>query len=44
MGSDLRNMCRFYQAFQNWNAVRTELSWAHYNLLARIEKLTGNKL
>lgn len=34
---NLNNMRAFYQAFPIWNAVRTELSWTHYRLLARIE-------
>lgn len=34
---NLRNMRAFYQAFPNWNAVRSELSWTHYRILLRIE-------
>jgi len=34
---NLNNMRAFYQAFPIWNAVRTELSWTHYRLLARID-------
>jgi len=28
---NLRNMRSFYLAYLNRNAVRTELSWTHYN-------------
>jgi len=35
---NLRNMRSFYQAFPNWNAVRTNLSWTHYRSLIRIDK------
>jgi len=34
---NLNNMRAFYRAFPIWNAVRTELSWTHYRLLARID-------
>ena len=34
---NLRNMRRFYLIFQNWNAVRTELTWTHYRSLLRVE-------
>ena len=34
---NLRNMRSFYLMFQNWNAVRTELSWTHYRVLLRVE-------
>ncbi len=34
---NLRNMRAFYLAFQNWHAVRTELSWTHYRTLTRID-------
>lgn len=27
----------FYQAFQNCDALRHELSWTHYRLLLRVE-------
>ncbi|GHU06255.1 hypothetical protein FACS1894158_12120 [Betaproteobacteria bacterium] len=33
--SNLRNMRRFYLAFPIREAVPLELSWSHYNLLAR---------
>ena len=37
---NLRYMREFYQAFPNWNALRSKsqelLSWTHYRLLARI--------
>ena len=36
--TNLRNMRRFYQAFPNQETVSLELSWSHYNLLARQEK------
>jgi predicted nuclease of restriction endonuclease-like (RecB) superfamily len=32
---NLRFMRQFYQSYQNWNAVRSELSWTHYRLLMR---------
>ncbi len=35
--SNLRNMRRFYQAFPIRETVSPELSWSHYNALARIE-------
>ncbi|MBT2341771.1 MULTISPECIES: PDDEXK nuclease domain-containing protein [Pseudomonas] len=34
---NLRHMRDFYQTFQIWNAVRTELSWTHYRTLLRVE-------
>lgn len=34
---NLRNMRAFYQQFQNWNALRSELSWTHYRLLLRVD-------
>ncbi len=34
---NLRNMRAFYQAYPNWNAVRTELTWTHYRLLLRVD-------
>ncbi|WP_017364766.1 DUF1016 N-terminal domain-containing protein [Methylococcus capsulatus] len=36
--SNLRNMRRFYLAFPIRETLSLELSWSHYNLLARIEK------
>jgi hypothetical protein len=30
-------MRAFFQGFPIWNAVRTELSWAHYRTLLRVE-------
>ena len=33
---NLRNMRAFYQAFPIWHAVRTELSWMHYQALLRV--------
>lgn len=35
--TNLRNMRRFYQAFEKRETLSTELSWSHYNLLARID-------
>lgn len=35
--TNLRNMRRFYQAFPIRETVSLELSWSHYNLLAKIE-------
>ena len=34
---NLRHMRAFFQYFQIWNAVRTELSWTHYRNLLRVE-------
>lgn len=34
---NLRHMRAFFQGFQIWNAVRTELSWTHYRNLLRVE-------
>jgi hypothetical protein len=31
-------MCDVYRAFPIVNALRTELSWTHYRLLARVQK------
>lgn len=35
--TNLRNMRRFYQAFPIRETVSLELSWSHYNLLAKVE-------
>jgi hypothetical protein len=35
--TNLRNMRRFYQVFPIRETVSLELSWSHYNVLARIE-------
>ncbi len=35
--TNLRNMRRFYEAFQIRETVSLELSWSHYNILSRIE-------
>ncbi len=35
---NLRYMRQFYESFQKWNAVRSELSWTHYRLLMRIKE------
>ena len=35
---NLRNMRQFYDVFQMWNALRSELSWTHYRLLMRIKE------
>lgn len=32
---NLRFMRQFYQTYQNWNAVRSELSWTHFRLIMR---------
>jgi hypothetical protein len=34
---NLRHMRAFFQCFPIWNAVRSELSWTHYRVLARVE-------
>ena len=34
---NLRMMRQFYEAYPNWNAVCSELSWTHYRLLMRIK-------
>lgn len=34
----IRRMRRFYEYYPNWSTVSTELSWAHYQELIRIEK------
>ena len=39
--TNLRNMRRFYQAFPIREAVSLELSWSHYNALARIENVAA---
>ena len=36
--TNLRNMRRFYTAFEKRETVSLELSWSHYNVLSRIEK------
>lgn len=35
--TNLRNMRRFYQAFPIRETVSLELSWSHYNLLAKVD-------
>jgi hypothetical protein len=35
---NLRFIRAFYQAFPNWNALRSELTWTHYRLLSKIDK------
>ncbi|GEB72748.1 hypothetical protein PC2016_3930 (plasmid) [Pseudoalteromonas carrageenovora] len=35
--TNLRNMRRFYLAFEKQETLSLELSWSHYNVLARIE-------
>ncbi len=35
--TNLRNMRRFYLAFEKRETLSLELSWSHYNLLSRIE-------
>lgn len=39
--TNLRNMRRFYLAFEKQETVSLELSWSHYNLLSRIEKFSA---
>lgn len=34
---NLRYMRQFYRFFENWNAVRSELSWTHYRYLMKVE-------
>lgn len=34
----IRRMRRFYEYYPNWSTVSTELSWAHYQELIRIER------
>jgi len=34
---NLRHMRAFFMQFQNWNALRSELSWTHYRVLCRVE-------
>ena len=38
---NLRNMRAFYQQFDNWNALRTELSWTHYRTLLAIDNMAA---
>lgn len=39
--SNLRNMRRFYLAFENRETLSLELSWSHYNVLSRIENVSA---
>ncbi|WP_249365843.1 PDDEXK nuclease domain-containing protein [Pseudoalteromonas sp. NEC-BIFX-2020_002] len=39
--TNLRNMRRFYLAFEKRDAVRLELSWTHYRVLLRIDNSTA---
>ncbi len=41
--TNLRNMRRFYQAFPIRETLSLELSWSHYNLLARVENSSARK-
>lgn len=41
--TNLRNMRRFYLAFPIRETVSIELSWSHYNLLARIDNAHARK-
>ncbi len=34
----IRRMRRFYEIYPNWSTVSTELSWAHYQELIRIDR------
>lgn len=36
--ASIRRMRRFYEYYPNWSTVSTELSWAHYQELIRIER------
>lgn len=36
--SNLRYMWLFRYALQNWNALRSELSWTHYRTLLRVDE------
>lgn len=39
----LQQMKKFYQTFQNANALRSQLSWTHYRLLIKIENEGARK-
>ncbi|MBE0458244.1 PDDEXK nuclease domain-containing protein [Pseudoalteromonas sp. KG3] len=39
--TNLRNMRRFYLAFEKRDAVRLELSWTHYRVLLRVDSSTA---
>ena len=39
--TNLRNMRRFYLAFQKQETLSPELSWSHYNRLSRIKNLSA---
>lgn len=41
--TNLRNMRRFYLAFEKRETVSLELSWSHYNALSRIESPTARE-
>lgn len=41
--TNLRNMRRFYQSFPIRETVSPELSWSHYNQLARLENPTARQ-
>jgi predicted nuclease of restriction endonuclease-like (RecB) superfamily len=41
--SNIRNMRRFYLAFQKRETVSLELSWSHYNTLSRIDNPQGRQ-
>jgi len=36
---NLRHMRQFFLMFPNWNALRTELSWTHYRMILKVEKI-----
>ena len=40
---NLRYMRQFYREFPKWNAVRSELSWTHYRILLKVEKVTARQ-
>ncbi|TEW51531.1 PDDEXK nuclease domain-containing protein [Psychromonas algicola] len=39
--TNLRNMRRFYLAFEKRETLSLELSWSHYNVLARIDNINA---
>lgn len=41
--ANLRNMRQFYTMFPNRYALRSELSWAHYRLLMRVQDQTARE-
>ncbi len=41
--ANLRRMGAFFQVFPNWESVRTGLSWAHYQILLRVDNPMARK-